>query len=211
MRVHELMTTDVVTATPDTALKDAARELAERGISGLPVVDADRHVLGVLSEADILAKEIDGAHRGSALQRFLEGAPTTERFHALTVGEAMSAPAITIEASRPVTEAAAAMLADGINRLPVVDAEARLVGVVTRADLVRAFARDDETIRAEIDRVLRHDLWLDPAGIAIDVSHGVVTLSGTVESEADARVVQVFARRVPGVVEVSSTLRYPDA
>lgn len=209
MRVQELMTTDVVTATPDTALKDAARELAERGISGLPVVDGDRHVVGILSEADILAKEIDGARRGNALQRFLEGAPTTERFHALTVGEAMSAPAITVKATRPVTEAASMMLADGINRLPVVDDDDKLVGLVTRADLVRAFARDDETIRAEIEHVVRHDLWLDPEGITIDVQHGVVSLAGAVESESDARVVQVFARRVPGVVEVSSALRYP--
>ncbi len=211
MRVQELMTTDVVTATPDTALKDAARELAGRGISGLPVVDADHHVVGVLSEADILAKEVDGTHRGNALQRLLEGAPTSERFHAATVGEAMSAPAITIAATRPITEAASTMLADGINRLPVVDEEGRLVGLVTRADLVRAFARDDRTIRAEIEEVLRHDLWLDPADITIGVHHGVVTLAGRTESEADARVVQVFVRRVPGVIEVSSTLRYPDA
>lgn len=210
MRVQELMTIDVVTATPDTALKDAARELAGRGISGLPVVDADDQVVGVLSEADILAKEVDGSRRGNALQRLLEGSPTSERFHALTVGEAMSAPAITINAARPLTEAASLMLADGINRLPVVDDDGRLVGLVTRADLVRAFARDDETIRAEIEHVFLHDLWLDPKAVQIEVRHGVVTLSGRVESEADARVAHVFARRVPGVVEVSSTLRYPE-
>lgn len=209
MKVADLMTTDVLTAAPDDALKDAARALATRGISGMPVVGSTGHVLGVLSEADILAKEIDGDARVSALQRFLEGPPLDERFDAMIVEEAMTTPAITITPGRPVTEAAAVMLAEGINRLPVVDDDQRLVGLVTRADLVRAFARDDAAIHAEIVRTIRDDLWLDAATVDVTVANGVVELAGEVQSDDEARLLALFARRVPGVVEVNSTLRAP--
>lgn len=207
MKVADLMTTDVMTAAPGDALKDVARALAGKGVSGLPVVDSTGHVLGVLSEADILAKEVDGTLRTSALHRFLEGPPVDDRFDAMTVGEAMTSPPITITANRPVTEAASMMLTEGINRLPVVDDAGRLVGLVTRADLVRAFARDDAAIEAELIQVIREDLWLDPRSVEITVENGVVELSGELQSEDEARIVALFARRIPGVVEVSSTLR----
>ncbi len=207
MKVADLMTIDVLTAVPDDSLKDAARALSSRGISGLPVVGSSGHVLGVLSEADILAKEVDGGAKTSALQRFLEGPPLDDRFDAMTVDEAMTSPAITITPARPITEAASTMLAEGINRLPVVDEEGRLVGLVTRADLVRAFARDDHAIRAEILRTMRDDLWLDPANVDIRVEKGVVELAGELQSADEARILATFARRVPGVVEVNSTLR----
>lgn len=207
MKVEDLMTTDVLTAAPDDALKDAARSLATRGISGLPVVGTTGHVLGILSEADILAKEVDGGRRTTALQRFLEGPPLDDRFDALLVEEAMTSPAITITPGRPVTEAAAVMLAEGINRLPVVDDDGRLVGLVTRADLVRAFARDDDAIEAEIVRTMRSDLWIDPGTVEVTVQNGVVELAGELQSEDECRILTTFARRVPGVVEVNSTLR----
>jgi CBS domain-containing protein len=207
MKVADLMTTDVMTAAPDDSLKDVARALAAKRVSGLPVVGSTGQVLGVLSEADILAKEVDGNARVSALHRFLEGPSVDDRFDALTVEEAMTAPPITIEASRPVTEAASKMLTEGINRLPVVDDEGRLVGLVTRADLVRAFARDDAAIEAELIQVIREDLWLDPESVEITVENGVVELAGELQSEDEARIVALFARRIPGVVEVSSTLR----
>lgn len=207
MKVADLMTTDVLTAAPDDSLKDAARALATRGISGMPVVGSSGHVLGVLSEADILAKEVDGRAKTSALQRFLEGPPLDDRFDAMIVEEAMTTPAITITPGRPITEAASTMLAEGINRLPVVDDDERLVGLVTRADLVRAFARDDDAIHAEILRTMREDLWLDPANVDVRVERGVVELAGELQSEDEARILATFARRVPGVVEVHSTVR----
>jgi predicted transcriptional regulator len=170
-------------------------------------VGSSGHVLGVLSEADILAKEVDGGAKASALQRFLEGPPLDDRFDAMIVEEAMTTPAITITPGRPITEAASMMLAEGINRLPVVDGDERLVGLVTRADLVRAFARDDDAIRTEILRTMRDDLWLDPADVDVRVEKGVVELAGELQSTDEARILATFARRVPGVVEVNSTLR----
>jgi CBS domain-containing protein len=207
MKVRDVMTTELVTCTPDEPLKAAARALVEHRISGAPVVDADRRVVGIVSEADIVAKELDGTRSTSALSRLLEGFPPDDRFHAVTVGEAMSSPAITLGADEPVTRVAATMLAEGINRIPVVDDDGRLVGLVSRADLVRAFARDDATVKAELEQMIRDDLWIDPKTIAIEVVNGRVTLEGEVEADADLRLVQTFARRVPGVVEVSSLLR----
>jgi predicted transcriptional regulator len=121
----------------------------------------------------------------------------------------MTSPPLTIGAGRPVREAATRMLEDGVNRLPVVDADGRLVGIVTRADLVRAFTRTDEAIRREIaDDVLRRTLWIDdPGAVSVTVEEGEVTLAGTVATAADAELLPRFVERVPGVVRVTSTLR----
>ena len=100
MKIQDAMTTEIVTTTPEASLKDAARELAKHHVSGLPVVDAEGVAVGVISEADIVAKEVDDTPRGSLLQRFLEGPPVDDRFYARTVGEAMSSPALTIDHAR---------------------------------------------------------------------------------------------------------------
>lgn len=210
MKVQDVMTTGVATTDPDASLKEAAKELVRRRISGMPVVNGDGHVLGVVSEADILAKEGDGRHGGGGFLQWLvdPGDPwIAARFEAVTVGEAMSQPARTISADRPLAEAATIMLDEGINRLPVVDEDGRLTGLVSRGDLVRAFARSDEEIRGEIEEdVIRRALWLDPATVDVTVTNGIVTLAGEVASAAEAALVPTFTRKVPGVVEVNSTL-----
>jgi CBS domain-containing protein len=209
MKVKDVMTVEVATTTKEILLKDAALELATRRISGMPVVDEKGRVIGVLSEADILAKEGDEQERAGFLSWFLD--PTdpwlAARFDAVTVGDAMSAPAKTITPHRPVAEAATMMLDEQINRLPVVDVDGKLLGLVSRGDLVRAFARSDEEIQREIEEdVLRRVMWLDPSDVSVTVSDGVVTLKGQVASAADADLLPKFTRRVPGVVEVESSL-----
>jgi CBS domain-containing protein len=209
MKVREVMTTEVVTTTPDVLLKNAALELATHRISGMPVLNGAGSVVGVLSEADILAKEGAEHERGGFLDWFLDPTdPWLEaRFNAVTVEDAMSSPAKTILPSRPLVEAATVMLEERINRLPVVDADGKLLGLVSRGDLVRAFARSDAEIQREIEEdVLRRVMWLDPADVSVAVSDGVVTLSGQVASGADVDLLPKFARRVPGVVEVESSL-----
>jgi CBS domain-containing protein len=214
MKVQDVMTTDVATTDPDAPLKEAALELVRRRISGMPVVDDDRHVLGVVSEADILAKEGDDRRGGGGFLQWLvdPGDPwITARFDAVTVGEAMSQPAQTITADRPLADAATIMLDEGINRLPVVDDDGKLIGLVSRGDLVRAFARPDDEIRRDIEEdVIRKALWLDPSAVDVTVANGMVTLAGEVASAADAELLPTFTRKVPGVVEVSSTLTYRD-
>ncbi len=211
MRVKDLMTTDVLTVRVTTQLKDAARLLAEHRISGLPVVDDDGRVLGVLSEGDILYKETGMKDRPGFFERLLS-VPATGfelKLAARTVGEAMSAPAVTIGPTRPVTVAATTMIDEGVNRLPVVDHEGRLVGIVTRADLVRAFVRSDAEIEHEIrEDVIRQKLWLEPDAFQVEVVGGEVRLSGEVETRTDAEMIPILVQRVPGVVAVLSKLRW---
>jgi len=213
MKVGDLMTRDVRTAGVSTPLREVARVLVEHRISGLPIVEGER-VVGVVSEADILLKEQGDQPRRSGLLGALAllGADRDEieaKLNASTAGEAMSSPAVTITEDRPVAEAAAAMMNGGINRLPVVDAAGRLAGIVTRADLVRAFVRSDEEIGREIrEDVILHTLWIAPEHVGVTVTDGNVRLTGQVEGESDARVLPEFVRRVPGVITVTSDLSW---
>ena len=214
MKVQDLMTSNVLTVRPDTPLKDAAALLAEHRISGLPVVDGERRVLGVLSEGDILFKEGGGREsKRGFLERMLAVPPNglELKIAARTTGEAMSAPALTIGPRRPVTEAASTMIEEGVNRLPVIDDEERLIGIITRADLVRAFVRSDAEVEHEIrEDVIRRTLWIEPATIHIEVDDGEVSLSGEVETKVDAELIPTYVQRVPGVVSVLSKLRWRD-
>ena len=167
MRVRELMTEQVLTIGPEAPIKDVAKVLVDHGISGLPVCDIECRVLGVISEGDILYKEHDPreGHIGGPLRWIIDGTPNYSGYvkaDALTAGKAMTTPAITIPPYESVSEAARIMCELGVNRLPVVKDE-RLVGIITRADLVRAFTRSDEDIAREIredvferDHVDRH-------------------------------------------------------
>jgi CBS domain-containing protein len=200
MKIANVMTTDVITVSPETTLKQVAELLAARGISGAPVVDENRHVVGVVSEADILAKE-RWPRSPSRLERLLGRDGLDAKTTARTAGEAMTSPAVTIGAERRVDVAAALMLDKRINRLPVVDAEGLLVGIVSRADLVRAFAGSDEQIAREIrDDVLLQQLWLNPNGVELVVHNGEVTLTGSFEEEFERELVVRRIRLVPGVV-----------
>lgn len=202
------MTRDVRTVSPETSLKDVAAILSSQGISGVPVVDGDSRALGVVSEADILRKEQGlGGRRGGVLGWLIDREPDP-RLEARSAGEAMTAPALTIEPSRPVSEAARVMVEKGINRLPVVS-HGRVVGIVTRADLVRAFHRSDEEIEREISEdVLLQTLWIDPSKVSISISGGEVSLAGKVETRTQAELVEAYVRRVPGVVDVHSELEW---
>ncbi len=208
MKVRDLMSGDVLTATAQTPLKEAAGLLAGKGISGIPVVDDDGIVVGVLSEADILVKAGGEARHGGLLGWLLEpDYDLHDKIAATTVGQAMSAPAITIGPKRQVHEAAALMISESVNRLPVVD-DGMLVGILTRADVVRAFTRTDVEIAEEIrEEILRRTLWLEPGAVSMEVVDGAVRLEGQVDSEADAELLPVFVARVPGVVSVSTDLR----
>jgi len=206
MRVRDVMTTPVLSTHPGTPLREAALVLAREGVSGLPVVDDSGAVVGVLSEADIVAKEGRPHRRDGVLGWLLEPADPwlEERLGATAVGDAMSAPALTIGPDRTVTEAATVMTEEGVNRLPVIE-DGRLVGLVTRADLVRAFVRGDDEIRDEIkNEVIRETLWIDPSGLDVTVTDGHARIEGTVASQTEVDLLERFARRVPGVVDVTT-------
>ena len=214
MKIADVMTKKVCTVEPATSLKEVAQILAYLGISGLPVVSPEGRVLGIVSEGDLLFKErgTTPAHRGGLLGLLLEWDENEAgvKLHARSAGEAMSSPPITIGPRASLSEAAALMLDNHVKRLPVVDEEGALLGIVTRADLVRAFLRPDSEIEREIreDLILR-TLWIAPERITVAVDHGEVSLGGEVESQADAEVLVKFAQRVPGVVTVLSKLKWP--
>ncbi len=207
MKISEVMTRDVLAVSPETPLKEVAQTLSEKRISGVPVVEGDGRVTGVLAESDIVRQEQGAERERGLLARVVEGPPL--RLEARTAGEAMNAPALTGAPEHEVAEAARLMTEHGVNRLPVVDGEGRLAGIVTRADLVRAFARSDADIERELrEEVLLRTLWIDPATVQVSVRDGEVTLDGDVQQKADADLLEYFATRVPGVVAVRSNLSW---
>ncbi|MER6304541.1 CBS domain-containing protein [Streptomyces sp. NPDC001739] len=189
-RVGSVMTDDVVSARRDTSTEDIARWLAEFDINGLPVVDAEDRVIGVISGTDLARGR--GSEAGAGR---------------LTAGAVMSAPARTVRADDSVVRAARLMCASGVERLPVVDEEARLVGMVTRRDVLQIFARQDADIRQEvIDQIVVRALWLGRQSMDVVVHDGVVTLSGHLESSGAVAVAVQMTRQVDGVTAVVNRL-----
>jgi CBS domain-containing protein len=213
MRVRELMTEKVLTIGPEAPIKDVAKILVENRISGLPVCDISGRVLGVISEGDILYKEHDPREGsvGGPLAWIVDG---TTRYTgyvkaaALTAGKAMTAPAITIPPYESVSEAARIMCERRVNRLPVVRDEL-LVGIVTRADLVRAFTRGDEEIEREIrEDVIERTMWIDTGKIEVVVQRGHALLTGGLQTRSDVELLGRLVGRVPGVVAVESRVAW---
>lgn len=215
MQVQDVMTAEVVSVRPETPLKEVARLLLERRISGVPVTDEAGRVLGVVSEGDLLIKERGVPAGRAGTPRPLAWLMGDERagaeqakMRAATAGEAMSKPAITIGADSSLREAAGLMVDHAVNRLPVVDDD-RLVGIVTRADLVGAFVRSDEELAREIREEVVHDtMWLEEGEVQVEVSDGVVHLHGTVDRRSTAQILAKLAGQVDGVVGVEVDLRW---
>lgn len=209
MKVEDLMTREVVSVSPETTLKEVAGKLVQHRISGIPVCDADGRVVGVVSEADILYRERGPTAQDGLLARLFEDGLATEakKAAARTAGEAMSSPAVTILAYRTASTAARTMLEQGVKRLPVVDINGGLIGIVTRADLVKAFVRSDEEITREIrEEIVERTLWSGPSTVVVAVKDGDVQLTGELEAEADVELLQRLVAQVPGVVEVHAAV-----
>ena len=209
MKVGDVMTTDVLTIGPDAPIKEAAMLMVREGISGLPVVDDDGAVVGIITEADFVTAEANrswGRQRKRLLANFFGEAEAPQ---ARTVADAMTADPETIDAESSVTEAARKMTDMGIKRLPVVLPDGKLQGIISRADVMGAFARSDEALANEIRTdVALGVLQLHDSELTIDVADGVVTLSGSVPARSDARLLEELASRVEGVVSVTSTVTY---
>ena len=210
MNLARIMTHDVVSVTPGTSLKEVARILVERRIAGVPVCDAGGRVLGIVSEGDILWKETGlSDHPDGLIARVLNLADGDDkRIGALSAGEAMTSPAIVAGPDTSVAQAAKLMIDHRVNRLPVV-LDGKLVGIVARSDLVRAFLRTDEAIEQEIaEDVLLHTLWIDPDTLEVKVEEGSVTVYGKVDNRSTAELIETYIRRIPGVVNVTAKLKW---
>ncbi|HEY7487155.1 MAG TPA: CBS domain-containing protein [Streptosporangiaceae bacterium] len=204
------MTTAVVSAYEAATFKDIAQMMTERGFSALPVVGDGHRVIGVVSEADLLVTAEHEDDGWGWLARIGRGGRSRVRAHALTAGELMSAPPITVGPDASVAEAARVMHRHGVKRLPVVDEHGYLLGIVSRRDLLKVFTRGDDEIRAEIcEEVVGHLLGGDAETVAVEVDKGVVTLTGRVAEQRLIPAAVRVAAATDGVVEVIDRLTVP--
>ncbi|MET8130587.1 CBS domain-containing protein [Streptomyces sp. NPDC005251] len=207
--VRDLMTTSVVKVRQDTGFKEIAKVLAEYGITAVPVVDDDERVVGVVSEADLLRKEAARLDPVGLLPVLHPGPADRTKADATTAEGLMNSPAVTARPQWTAVEAAQVMERHHVKRLPVVDEADRLVGLVSRADLLRVFLRGDSAIREEISgEVLVHTLGVAPGAITVHVVDGRVSLKGTVERKSLVPVVMRLCQGVDGVVDVSAELQH---
>lgn len=191
MLVRDVMTTPAVTVTADTPLKQVARLLDERSVTSLPVVDGRGHIVGVISEADVILVAVPHDARAHETPRSLTREPTFTR-----TSQVMSRHPVTVSSWADLAEATDLMTSTSVKSLPVVD-DGVLVGVVSRRDVVRTLARSDDRIEAELDDLLDglDDGWL------LEVVDGVVIADGP-DDERERAIVRALASTVPGVVAV---------
>ncbi|WP_055493906.1 CBS domain-containing protein [Streptomyces sp. TP-A0356] len=212
-KVGSVMTTDVVRAGYRTPFKEVARLLADRRISGLPVVDDDEKVIGVISETDLVTRQSEAFDRDETRPRFrfapLRAHRQAARSSAFTAGQLMTAPPVTVHAEETIAEAARTMVQRRVERLPVLDEEDRLVGIVTRRDLLQVFLRPDAEIRDEvIEEVMVRTLRLPPMAVDVFVVEGVVTLTGQLERKSETEIAVSMTRQIDGVVAVIDQLTH---
>jgi CBS domain-containing protein len=209
MRIRDMMTTDVITIGPEASLKEAARRMLEAGVSGLPVTDGEGRLLGIVTEADFLATEVERGNKSRAnrLLRLFTGDAepfTKER----NVGDVMTTDLITVDPDADHSEAARIMQKTGVKRLPVVDGSG-MRGLVSRADILRAFARSDFEIIEEIEeRIIGQTLWVDQEKVEVGSVDGNVTLSGRLGTRTETRLLVELVKRVDGVASVTDQLSW---
>jgi CBS domain-containing protein len=209
--VKDVMTTTVVAVKQGASYKEMAALLRKYRVSAFPVLDDDQKVIGIVSEADLLAKAALSADRSGAIIAIVHH-KELKKADGVTAGDLMTSNVVTVKPDDTVEQAARLMYHLQVKRLPVVDAGGYLVGIVSRADLLTVFDRPDEEIRAEIvDDVILHEFLIDPAVFIVTVADGVVTITGVPETaDLGHRVVDKI-RRVQGVVAVHDNLAYPPA
>jgi CBS domain-containing protein len=210
-RVADVMTPDPVAVRANASFKEIAARLRELHAAAFPVLDADDHVIGVVSEADLLPKE--------ALEAGYEGhrGPLTSPGHraerqkasGLTASDIMTRPPVTIGPFDLVSHAAHVMYERKVSCLPVVES-GRLVGLITRADVLGVFGRADADIRWEVlDKVISREFLVEPAVLSVTVHDGVVTLTGRPENAEIGHGIVTAVRHLEGVVAVRDELSYP--
>lgn len=210
--VGDVMTKNVIVVDEHASFKHIAETLVRNGVSALPVMNDAGHVVGVVSESDLFAKVAAGGELKARI-----GSGFTERHHlqrkALgeTAADLMGAPAITAMATDTVVDAARTAAQEHIKRLPVVDEHERIVGILSRSDLLRAFLSDDAAIQTFVNRVvLEQQFVLSPTSITADVLEGVVTLRGRLDSEQVLGPLLEAVRGVAGVVAAHSELSFDE-
>jgi CBS domain-containing protein len=207
--VAEVMTRTVVVVDAFTPFKEIVRRMHEHRVSAVPVVDEDEVLVGIVSEGDLILKEdpeLDGEGRlFESSQRRIDRSKAA----GLTATDVQSAPVVTVGPDAPIGEAARLMHERHVKRLPVVDDEQHVIGIVSRPDLLKVFLRPDAEIAKEISEdVIRRTLWIEPHTIRVTVRDGVVRLDGQVERRGLAPVLEQLVLSTDGVVALDSHLSW---
>lgn len=213
VRVEDVMTPAVIAAYEDTPYKELVRLMSEHRVSGLPVLDEEGRLAGIVTEADLLLAE-EGEPKLHSV--FLHWFTDPKRLAALEhetegvrAAHIMTREVVIARPHEAVRDAAKVLLDAGVRRLPVIDEERRVVGIVSRSDLLRPYLRSDETIRDEIeDEILVRILSIDPHTVRVEVEEGVARLEGRVERKSMKELLVELVHRVDGVVGVDDRLRF---
>ena len=209
--VKDVMSTHVIAVREIATFKEMAARLREQRVSAFPVIDRENKVIGIVSEGDLLTKvavegELAGAFRGMVQDR------EQAKAAGLTAADLMTSPAVTIGPNEPVARAARLMHSRRVKRLPVTDEDGKLIGIVTRSDVLSVYGRPDADIRHEITQDLILDTHrFDPDRFTVTVKDGIVTIEGAPETTTVGRDIIEAARHVEGVVAVRDRLAYPPA
>jgi CBS-domain-containing membrane protein len=197
MNVVDLMTTEVISVSKSAGLRQAAQLMFKNRVSGLPIIEDDGTLAGIITEADFLRLEVERqeGNRGTGD----------------TVGDVMSRGVVTVGPETEISEAAKIMAVQEVKRLPVVDDEGRLLGIISRADIVSLFTRPDDVIEDEIrEDLIRRVLFIDPDDLVVEVANGVVTLRGEVPTQREASIIEELTGRLDGVFRVESDLSWAE-
>jgi len=207
--VRDVMTTYVVAVRLNATYKEMAARLREFRVSAFPVLDDNNKVIGVVSEADLLTKEALEYSVPGGMGGILHGREKAKAA-AVVAADLMTKPAVTIGPQEPVSRAARLMYSRKIKRLPVVDDDGRLIGIVARADVLGMYSRPDAEIRRDIiEKVIIGTVLTDPGRFTVTVKDGVVTVEGKPENASLGRDMMEEIRHVEGVVAVRDRLSYP--
>lgn len=208
--VSDVMTQTVVAIGQEARFKEIVETMAQWKVSALPVLAGEGRVIGVVSEADLLPKEEFRESEPSRLEQ-LRRLDDERKAGAVTAGELMTTPALTVHAGDTIAQAARTMAHKSVKRLPVVDREGMLQGIVSRSDLLKVFLRSDEDLAEEVRTEVIGKLFADSSKeLEVTVNEGVVALTGTVRSSSLIPVTARLVRAVEGVVDVTFDVAGPD-
>lgn len=208
--VAAVMTTRVVAVTPDTTFRELATALTRERISAVPVIDPAGHPIGVVSEADVLAKqEFHGGHDEQPHGDDRAGRDRWFRAQARTAAELMTAPVHVVRADEPLSAAARLLAVAQVRRLFVTAPGGRLVGVVSRRDLLRIYDQSEDDLREQVEDMIE-EAGVAPGAVDVRVADGVVTLDGLLARGSLVDAIVRLVGALPGVVGVRNNLRFAD-
>lgn len=209
-RVDDVMSVDVAAVRADTPYRELVDLLTARRISAMPVVDDDHRVVGVVSEADLVHKvQRAGQPYGRPVFEGPRSRAARIKADADLARDLMTTPAVTTTGDTTIVEAARTMHRRNVKRLPVIDDQGRLIGIVTRGDLLKVHLRPDDDIRADVtEQVLRRVLAVREDTVGVSVSEGVVRLTGQLDRRSAADLAVRLSRQLGGVVDVIDELGY---